>query len=404
MIVITDEILERIARDLKDNGIRTQDLHDNLLDHICCILEAELHDLSEFEKKYPEIRSRFYKQNFVELEKETQQLLIFKNYYAMKKTMIISGSLTSTFFVLGAFLKYFHLPGASAALVLGIVFFSFLFLPLMVTLKMKESTSNRDKIILILGLLTGIVASMSVLFKLMWWPGANIMWRISLFSLLLVFLPAYFFSGFRNPISKVNTIVTTILLLAGGGMLISLTAFTTVNSPSVAIDMIEENVSTTMQAIHAQNESISKALAARQISMYADSPEIQKELMTTNAILKDLQSFKTGLIARVENIPVEQADVMQIENLTNSNNSPLVKSILANDQELSLAKLFEKINQYNTNLSGKPAIQKLTSNEKLFSNTQLHFVVHSLNQLIYQAEVNRQALLNFQLGTLEKQS
>ena len=95
---------------------------------------------------------------------------------------------------------------------------------------------------------------------------------------------------------------------------------------------------------------------------------------------------------------------MQIENLTNSNNSPLVKSILANDQELSLAKLFEKINQYNTNSSGKPAIQKLTSNEKLFSNTQLHFVVHSLNQLIYQAEVNRQALLNFQLGTLVKQS
>ncbi|HRH65318.1 MAG TPA: hypothetical protein PLU53_03390, partial [Bacteroidia bacterium] len=95
MIALSDELVERIAEDLRRKGIETQDLHDNLLDHICCILEGELTQLSEFDEKYPEILRRFYKDKLVELEEETQQLLTFKNYYAMKKTMLISGSITS---------------------------------------------------------------------------------------------------------------------------------------------------------------------------------------------------------------------------------------------------------------------------------------------------------------------
>ena len=401
MIALSEDIVERIAEDLRVKGIETQDLQDNLLDHICCILEQELRDLKEFDQKYPEILRRFYKHNLSELEEETQQLLTFKNYYAMKKTMLLSGGITSFAFIIGAFLKYFHLPGAGIILVLGIVFFSFLFLPLMITLKLKESNGNKDKVILFIGLITGILASMGVLFKLMWWPGANILWKLSLFSLLLVYLPAYFFSNFRNPLIKVNTMVTTILLLAGGGMLFALTAFSNSNSTTDAVDTMLSSTETILHRLHDKNNSLLSIVEHPAPGAENKSTANEVELETTNSMVNDLQNFKAGLISKTENLPIENAKKISVMDLPVSKNYQLVKSYLQNDPEVSLKSLIDKINTYNQSLSSKPGLSTLLISDATFSNTQLRFVVHNLNLLEYQAEINRQVILNYELGKTE---
>ena len=131
------------------------------------------------------------------IQEETNLLLTFKNYYAMKRTMIISAGFTAFTFVTGALFKIMHWPGASVMILLSIVTLCFIFLPILFIFKTKETNSTREKITLGVATVFGIVISLATLFKIMHWPGANIMWLSSLGFLFFIFLPLFFFSGIR---------------------------------------------------------------------------------------------------------------------------------------------------------------------------------------------------------------
>lgn len=222
MYCLSDRQIDFILDDIRRNGIELEDLQLNLLDHVCCIIEQEFEGNGDFEQFYFLIRKRFYKTRFSEIEEETQSLLTFKNYYFMKKAMIISGTFSAIVLSIGIVLKFLHAQGASACVVLGIGSFSLVFLPLMATLKIKEKQGSRDKLLMLLGSLSAVCISLAILFKLQYWPGANKLGLISVGILFLLFLPVYFISGIRQAETKVNTIVSSILLVTGCGLFLAL--------------------------------------------------------------------------------------------------------------------------------------------------------------------------------------
>ncbi|MFN5911542.1 MAG: GldL-related protein, partial [Bacteroidota bacterium] len=153
----------------------------------------------------------------------TELLIRFKHYYAMKRTMIISAGITAFTFITGALFKIMHWPGASAMILLSIVTLCFIFLPILFIFKTKETSSVREKITLAVATVFGIVISLATLFKIMHWPGANIMWLSSLGFLFFIFLPLFFFSGIRKKETKLNTIISSVLILVAIGLLFALT-------------------------------------------------------------------------------------------------------------------------------------------------------------------------------------
>lgn len=171
--------LDFILDDIKANGIVLEDLQNNLLDHICCIIEEEKPDEVDFHVFYPTVISTFFQHELKEIQDETEKLLTFKNYYAMKRTLKISGFVSIGLLMTASILKTFHLPGAGAAYVLGGVFFSLIFLPLMIIFSVKNNVSKNEKWVVSLGFVLGMVACLGVLFKVMHWPYANIMMRSS---------------------------------------------------------------------------------------------------------------------------------------------------------------------------------------------------------------------------------
>ncbi len=224
MYSLSDEQIDFILRDIKSRGVEMEDLQVSLLDHICCIMESELEPDGDFESFYRKTIPRFFKKELREIEEETILLLTFKNYYAMRKTMIITGITSTVGFTIGSFFKIMHWPGANVMLLLGIVVASLVFLPLLFILKTREANSSRDKIVLGVGTFFGILISLSTLFKILHWPYANIMWLTSLGILFFAFLPVYFFSGIRNPETKMNTVTSSMLVLLAGGLLFTITS------------------------------------------------------------------------------------------------------------------------------------------------------------------------------------
>ncbi len=222
MYSLSEKEIDFILNDIKKNGVELEDLQLNLLDHICCIFENEYNQDENFEIFYQKTVSKFFKKELREIEEETQLLLTFKNYYAMKKTMIVSGATSVGFLLLGSLFKLMHWPGASALLVVGFACICFLFMPLLFITKSREAESSRDKIVLGLGLLVGILYCMSTLFKVMHWPGSTALWVATIVLSAFLFIPIYFFTGIRNPDTKTNTIVTSILLVGATSVLFML--------------------------------------------------------------------------------------------------------------------------------------------------------------------------------------
>jgi hypothetical protein len=92
----------------------------------------------------------------------------------------------------------------------------------MFTIKAKEKQTVKDKFIIITGAIVSILTSLSILFKIMHWPYANIMGICSILIMIFIFLPIYFFTGIRNPETKINTITSSVLIILGCGLLLTL--------------------------------------------------------------------------------------------------------------------------------------------------------------------------------------
>jgi len=236
MYKISEQQIEFMLNDISARGVETEDLQYNLLDHICCIIENNLEADGDFENFYIQTIATFYKHELSEIEDETQLLLTFKNYYTMKKVMLNSGIFAASTLSLGLIFKFMHWPGAAVCIVLGLGSACLVFIPLLFTIRVKEKREKSDKILLALGSIAGFLGIAHILFKIMHWPGSLIMAYVVIAILLLIFTPIFVITGIKNSETKVNTIVTSIIIIIGCGLWLTL-----VVSPKASKFMLTKN-------------------------------------------------------------------------------------------------------------------------------------------------------------------
>jgi len=260
MYVLTDEQIAFIRNDIRRNGIELEELQLDLLDHICCVIETEHTAENDFEAFYRSILPRFYKRSLREIEEETHLLLTFKNFYAMKKVMFMSGAFSAFTVLIGSLFKIMHWPGAALLFVIAIALFSFIFLPILSVIRIKEQTKTKDKIVITAAAIFGSAISLAILFKVMHWPFATILWTISLGILFFLFLPVYFFGGIRNPATKTNTIVSSILILIAGGLLFLITNLRGSQAFDEAINNADQQIVEDYELLSQKNPSDTVAI------------------------------------------------------------------------------------------------------------------------------------------------
>jgi hypothetical protein len=75
MYSISDQQIDFILHDLDANGIETESLRQDLLDHICIIIEQNLEEDGDFDQFYAATVRTFYKKELREIEDATSFLL-----------------------------------------------------------------------------------------------------------------------------------------------------------------------------------------------------------------------------------------------------------------------------------------------------------------------------------------
>lgn len=285
MFTLRDEHIDFISADIRKRGIYLDDLHDNLLDHVCCIIENEMQEEQDFKTFYSDVIQRFFEKELAEIEDETFLLITFKNYHTMKKITTGSGIISAILMSLGILFKYMHWPGASLFLLLGITATSLVFMPLLFIFRSKTSNSSRDKLLLGSGVSLGIVLSLHILFKIMHWPGANLLLNIINVA-LAIFIPVYFFTGYRNEQTRSNTVLMTVLMVLGLGLL-----FTLKRSPRS-----ERNLNATVSNMYLNSELILE----RQRKLQEQSPDTSAEAKVRENIIRNCENIKKVIRTDIE--------------------------------------------------------------------------------------------------------
>ena len=348
MYRISDQQIDYILSDIGARGVEMESLQQNLLDHICCIIEQNLEANGDFESFYQKTIPTFYKDALWEIEEETLLLLTYKNYYTMKKIMIFSGSFSAATMILGILFKFLHWPGASIFIVLGIGSSSLIFLPLLFILKSKDRHQIKDKIILAFGILSGMLLSLSILFKIMHWPYSMILGYSAVISLGLILLPLFFINGIKKPEEKINTVTMSIVMIMICGLWLSL-----IRSPKGTKNLNIKN--TTVFLVNEQIVANEKKLCDD--FLIKDTIKNEAESIAKQ-IIENCDQIKSAIILTETGNPIIPDDFESKE--------IYISDTGAGFDEIQLTKiemLISLLKSYNTKTEGSP-LNKILQNFK----------------------------------------
>ena len=141
---LTFDQIHCIQHYVHQNGLTIQEVQEDIVDHLCCIVEEKLGEGIDFEKSFQAAQQIITQNDIKQIQNDTIYFLTIKKHVIMIKAMFITAYASLVFFVSGAFLFAFGdvllLPDIIGfAMMLGsATIFSFGFLPIMFFLKYKR--------------------------------------------------------------------------------------------------------------------------------------------------------------------------------------------------------------------------------------------------------------------------
>ena len=233
---VIDENLDRIRSDLVSRGLTCDRLLEDVLDHVCCQVEEGMQAGDDFETSYGRVLGSIGERRLYEIQHQTL-LLLDKKFQRMKKFTYVFGLSSALITILGAFLKRMHWPGSGIFLTLGIAMIVLVFLPLYFVTNYREQAEKKNPVYPIVGYLTLALLLTGALFKIQHWPGAGSILLLSSGFLIIGFLPLYVVNVFQRAGREKVTLPYVVMLLVGIAVAIVLL---NVNMSRITLELYRE--------------------------------------------------------------------------------------------------------------------------------------------------------------------
>ena len=143
MYLKTDE-LHRIQEYVLQNGLTIPEVREDIVDHLCCIVEEKVKEGVDFESAFQTAQQLISETDIRKIQTDTLYFLTIKKQLIMIKAIFVTAYISATFFVMGLFFIRFgyvlELPEIIGfAMLLGsVVTFSMGFLPTLFLHKYKR--------------------------------------------------------------------------------------------------------------------------------------------------------------------------------------------------------------------------------------------------------------------------
>lgn len=408
MASLTEQNIREIEVLVEARGVEMKELSYDLVDHICCMVEDKIESGSTYTSALEESMASFGKKGIRQIQEETTFLLT-KNILAMRKTMHITGITAATLLLLGSIFKIQHWPGAAFMYILGAISLCLVFMPLFLTVRIKEKPGKLNTVSNIIGVLGAIILCFGILFKIMHWPWAGILMNIGGILLILIFLPLYIYNGVKTNNLKTGTIVPVIVAIAGFSLMFSLVKLRNSSDVIIAQHNIQytlDNENTELSNFNLKLlESINtEKLGEKEFKSFKSTIKKTKELnlYIDNLLINSILSLNEEGITR------ENAKTTLTKNYAGLNNATmnlnLIRGVSSNE---NLETLLLKVNQLENdfkNILGSSAsivFNKLNFKEYITRKNQyfpVGIVLQDLTTLKVQIQQTQTVLLSYYKG------
>ena len=334
MAELTEFQVDLIDAYIKENGVAQNELQEDLLDHLCTSVETQLQQGKSFEEAFQHTITLFGPGGLKQVQTETFELLTEMNV-TMKKVTFGFG-LTSTFLLLaGTIFKLMHWPGANVMFMLGAVILALIYLPLILAHKLKESPNN-EAILHISGFVGLAFTTVGSLFKIMHWPGASIMLLVGLGTLAFLYVPIYFYKRYQTSANKPIALSASLVAMT---CLILVFALTRVNNSSQydeGITLIDEQLRTSTK-LASNNQALYSPLV--------NDLQAQGIQTVANETVEYLESVKATIVSTVDQIPMEQARNKRLFSVKNATDYQTPTQILFESAESDPTNIHEMVSR-----------------------------------------------------------
>ncbi len=267
MIAATiDDNYERIRDDLVSRGLTYDRLMDDVLDHVCCMVEEFMSHGKDFETSYDQVLETIGEKSLTEIQHQTL-LNLDKKYQRMKNFTYVFGLTSAIVTIVGSLFKKMHWPGAGILITVGMMLIVFVFLPLYFITNYKEDAEKKSPIYAIVGYLTLALLLVGAVFKIMHWPGAGMVIYASVGFLLIGFVPLYVVNVFQKSGKEKANLPYIVMLLVGISIVM---LFSNINMSKNVLDAYMEESIANEQRVEEVQLRTTKLMNWAQDSTYKD--------------------------------------------------------------------------------------------------------------------------------------
>ena len=339
---LNEQQIDLISAYIKQHGVAQDELHEDLLDHVCTSIEERQQQGDSFEAAFQHTIALFGPGGLQQVQTQTFELLTEMN--ATMKKLTFGFGLTSTFLLLaGTIFKLMHWPGASPMAVLAVGFLVLGYLPMILAHKLKESPKS-DRLMHVLGFLGLSITSVGVLFKIMHWPGAFVLLMTGMTVLAVGYVPIYFYKRYQTSVNKPITFSSSLIATA---CLIMVFALMTMRNSG----WYEHGVMTVNDQLTESNANLADLNS--ELVAISNWPESQELASETEKMVNYLEDLKTHLIVKTKEIKGETSEQMNLHDLDIKHNSQTATAVLLHHEgeartgAYSAKDLEQKLNAFN---------------------------------------------------------
>jgi hypothetical protein len=383
-LVLSEKEIEFIRRDIRTCGISFSHLEEELVDHICCIVEDYLESGYSFENAYRKVKKNVAFDTLKDLEIQTL-LLINKKLQTMKTTLRISGIAGLLAILAASLFKIFHWQGGNVILTLGIATIALGYIPVLVLTMKREKILKRRRNITFVGIITAFCFLVSLLFAIMHWPYTEytiyFTWIMAFVFLIILF--ASVIKSDDNRLLHLSLILfLTILFILDVSMY-----FVNLNNPKTSTYTMESNLEASIQLLdHRTDEYYSEIDSIENNPEYQDIINLRSQ---TGEIISKIEDMQHRIFASKEEKEIYSRKLFD----KHSNLDPL---------EADAKKLENNLDQYRVFLVGRaelnPDLQVFIEKSIKFGsfefNNALPIIYNNLGKLIRDIKMAECELLN----------
>ena len=189
--MLNDFQIGKIADTVNEGAISSVEMKEDLIDHLCCIVEDEMSKGKDFETAYQAAFKRISPNGLDEIQNETVFLFTSKSRKRLDRTLYVTGFIALTGVLASIVMKTLGIPGGGIVLFTSFLVAIFVFFPA-VFIRLFRDVSGKKSIYFYFGFVGTMSLVISAFLYVMHWPGASLFMFLAITLVYIALFPLFF--------------------------------------------------------------------------------------------------------------------------------------------------------------------------------------------------------------------